>query len=258
MDAHAHYPGSVEVSLDPFSPIKTIEDEISFLSSRGVERAVLLAPLGDWLKGNRMTKEAVEKYPGWFVPFCTVNPTFGEVAVRELHKCVKEWGFRGLKLHPQVHCYPADSLIAQRVMEEAAKLRVPVFFHTGDWMVGQPYSLLARYVKVAETFPDVTIIMGHMGVSDWPEALAMAKRYDNLILDTTGSTITYGVMEASVEAVGSKRIVWGSDVPLYDPIMALSKVRDSDISEEAKRLILGENIVRILGLKLKGWKSDDR
>jgi predicted TIM-barrel fold metal-dependent hydrolase len=246
VDAHAHYPAELEISIDPFTPMKTIELEKSYMMERGIQRAVMFAPLGDWVEGNTLLKTAVEKDPDWIIPFCTVNPLHEDIAIATLRKCVRDWGFKGLKMHPQVHAYPADSLPVMRVMDEIARLRVPVIFHTGDTGVGLSYAVPERYVKLAEAYPDVTIIMGHMGVSDWPEVVEMARRFDNLILDTTGSIINYGMVEKSVEVLGPERIVWGSDAPLEEPLLGISKVRDSDVSEDAKRLILGENILRIV------------
>jgi predicted TIM-barrel fold metal-dependent hydrolase len=54
-----------------------------------------------------------------------------------------------------------------------------------------------------------------------------------------------------VEAIGANRIVFASDFPHYDAIFpgAVAAVRDRpDLSDEAKRLILGGNAARILGL----------
>jgi predicted TIM-barrel fold metal-dependent hydrolase len=229
--------------------MKTIEAEMEFLEKRGVEKCVMFAALGDWESGNRELKEVAERYRGKIVPFCTVNPMYRGVAENEVRKCIQEWGFKGVKLHPQVHQYLADTQAVLDLMELITKLRVPVVFHTGDRFVGDPFSRPRRFVKIAESFPDAKIIMAHMGVSDWPEVLEMAARYENLIMDTTGATITYGFVESFVDRIGAERIVWGSDVPLYDPIMAISKVKDSDISEDAKQLILGKNIARILGIK---------
>jgi uncharacterized protein len=53
------------------------------------------------------------------------------------------------------------------------------------------------------------------------------------------------------DAVGSDKIVFASDFPHYDAIFpgAVAAVRDrQDLSEETKRLILGENASRLLGI----------
>jgi predicted TIM-barrel fold metal-dependent hydrolase len=54
-----------------------------------------------------------------------------------------------------------------------------------------------------------------------------------------------------VDVVGADKIVFASDFPHYDAIFpgAVAAVRDrNDLGDEAKRLILGENAMRLLGL----------
>jgi len=55
-----------------------------------------------------------------------------------------------------------------------------------------------------------------------------------------------------VGVVGADKIMFASDFPHYDAIFpgSVAAVRDrSDLSDEAKRLILGENAARLLGLR---------
>ena len=77
----------------------------------------------------------------------------------------------------------------------------------------------------------------------------VAESCKNIILDTCSSTVDMGFVERAVERLGAERIVFGSDVPLFDPWCQLEKVKSAEIDEEDKRLILGENIARILRLE---------
>jgi predicted TIM-barrel fold metal-dependent hydrolase len=55
-----------------------------------------------------------------------------------------------------------------------------------------------------------------------------------------------------VGVVGADKIMFASDFPHYDAIFpgSVAAVRDrSDLSDQAKRLILGENAARLLGLR---------
>lgn len=263
IDDHVHCPEKMRRdSIRSYStlrgsklnPVDTVEELISVMTKAEVDKFCLFAPHNDWLWGNQFLRSVAKEYPNRVVPVGVVNPRWGDVAVEEVNK-FGEWGFKGLKLIPYSHSYPADCYSVQQVIPEAIRLGIPVHFHTSDHLVDKLYphaetfTTYDRYESLADMFPDATIIMAHMCVSDWMDAIDVAKKYDNIILDTSGTTIVYGMLEIAVERVGADRIVYGSDAPLYDPVIALSKVRDSDLSERDKHLILGENIARLLGIE---------
>ena len=143
------------------------------------------------------------------------------------------------------HEYRPDSASCLRLLEEIARRAgVFVLFHSGDGYVGSlctPTSIGAA----ASQFPGTRFIMGHMGVSDWPEAIAVALRQPNIILDTTGATITYGMLETAVAEIGADRIIWGSDMPLYPVYHGLAKIVQSELAEADKQKILGDNYRRL-------------
>jgi hypothetical protein len=90
--------------------------------------------------------------------------------------------------------------------------------------------------------------MAHMGEEAWFEAIAIAGKHDNIILDTTGSQNWYRILNYALDMVGEDRIVFGMDFPAYNPGPEISKVRDAEITEAQKKKIMGENAARILEL----------
>ena len=76
----------------------------------------------------------------------------------------------------------------------------------------------------------------------------MAKTNPNVYLETCSTFRTPGVIEQLVNEAGADRVLFGSDIPLMDPRAQLGKILTADISDEAKRLALGENARRILKL----------
>jgi predicted TIM-barrel fold metal-dependent hydrolase len=103
-----------------------------------------------------------------------------------------------------------------------------------------------------ERVPQCRLVMAHMGghpyaFGDWHRAVAVAKKHPNLLLDTASSQIDNGMLEHAVAEIGPERILYGSDMPLLDPHTQKAKVTGAQISDEARRLILGGNVERILG-----------
>ncbi|RLG51382.1 MAG: hypothetical protein DRO00_07280 [Thermoproteota archaeon] len=160
---------------------------------------------------------------------------------------VKHKGFKGIKLHPRNEAFPINSeKLVFPIAELASKLKVPLLFHTGDpdtYGFAQP-TLVG---DLADTFPEVTIIVGHMGKRLYEDAILVARWFDNIILET--SFHTPREIRRAVERVGADRVVYGSDMPFGIPEISIMSVRLCKISEKEKELILGLNMARILGIK---------
>lgn len=61
------------------------------------------------------------------------------------------------------------------------------------------------------------------------KGITIAKKHSNLYLDTTSSSMDLGMVEEAVKAIGPKRIVWGSDLPLQDQWYEIEKTRSAEI-----------------------------
>ena len=91
-------------------------------------------------------------------------------------------------------------------------------------------------------------VAGHSGNVDGPrqEAIAAARANPNVYLETCSSFRTPGVIEELVARAGADRVLFGSDTPLMDPRSQIGKIITAEISDDAKRLVLGENARRLL------------
>mgnify|MGYP002031553846 CR=1 FL=1 len=52
-----------------------------------------------------------------------------------------------------------------------------------------------------------------------------------------------------IEGAGEDRVLFGSDMPLMDARGMVGRIVTADISEEAKRKVLGLNAIKLLGLE---------
>ena len=248
IDGHGHLGTMIKLySLH----VRGIEETIKAMDRCGIAQIVMShinAISYDFREGNNQLKEAVDQFPDRVVPFFALHPRYwGEVA-DEIKRCAGDWGWRGLKLHPDFHSYPANCHSALEAIAIAEAHGCIVMIHSSDrvtsryatpWMIGE----------VARQFPRTRIIMAHMGMMDWQEAIECAELYPNLILDTTGSVNGYGMIESAVERLGPERIIWGSDFPLMPFEIGMSKIVDCDVEQGVKERILGENIRQIMGLR---------
>jgi uncharacterized protein len=107
--------------------------------------------------------------------------------------------------------------------------------------------------ELAARHPQATLICGHSG-GDWERGLRVIRPHKNISADLAGGDPTAGVTEMAVRELGAERVIYGSDVGGRSFASQLAKVFGADIPESAKRLILGENLKRLLrpALQQKG------
>jgi predicted TIM-barrel fold metal-dependent hydrolase len=109
--------------------------------------------------------------------------------------------------------------------------------------------------ELAKRHPGAQFICGHSG-GDWPLGLRAIRASANVVTETGGSDPTTGLVEMAVRELGAERVLYGSDIGGRGFASQLAKVRGADVPEAAKRLILGENLKRLLLpiLTAKGMK----
>ncbi|MBS7249538.1 MAG: amidohydrolase [Candidatus Freyarchaeota archaeon] len=193
-----------------------------------------------------IVKSLIDMFPDTFMGFCCVDPHDSKAGqILEFH--IRQ-GFKGLKLHA-VHqnFWPNE---AMHIWEKAEKLNIPVLVHSGKiWKNDTDNSNPLYYTEIIDQFPGLKLIIAHLGGTFEKEALELAKKYDNVYLDTSGGTAEKVMI--AIKALGSERIIFGSDMPFIphgDPHYEVNKIRNLDISNEEKQLILGQNILRLVKL----------
>jgi len=197
----------------------------------------------DMSEGNDMLARELAKYPDRLIGYASVpTPRLGARAVDEVRRCHEKHGMRGVKIYSHPEASIAEPGTCP-LLEVAAELKMPVLSHTTP---DECDYLMTRV-------PDAWLVMGHMGGhpyahGDWHRAVAVAKKHANLLLDTASSQIDNGMIEHAVAELGPEKVLFGTDMPLLDPHTQLAKVTGAAISQDAKAMILGGNLVRLLGI----------
>lgn len=160
-----------------------------------------------------------------------------------LPKCV------GIKIHPEEHDYPIAEH-GEALFEFAARHRAVVLAHSSE-----RNSLASNYADFANTFPEVRLIMAHLGFGwdgDFTHQVRAIQqsRNGNLFTDTSSArSITPGLIEWAVREVGAERILFGTDTPLYFAAMQRARIDYADLDDRDKEGILRDNALRLLGLQ---------
>ena len=248
IDGHTHFAGQGK----GFQP-NTVEEFTTIMDRNGIDAVVTCAPYSSigkdrtYDEANEFLAKSTEEAGGRIIPFMRVNPHLQENALSSIKKGAKQ-GFRGIKFHPRNEAFAINSEeLAFPIAELALKLGMPILIHTGEpdtYGYAQP----ALVGDLADSFPDLTLVVGHMGKRLCEDAICVARWFDNIILET--SFRSHRDIARAVRRVGADRVIYGSDTPFGIPEVEMLKVRVADISAEEKRMVLGDNMARILGLEV--------
>ncbi len=246
IDAHCH----IGVSL--ISGVEIPEEKLlATMQANGVDAAMVMPQPHQGLEvatiHDRIARFA-EQHPGVIYGMASISPRVEEAAYRrEATRCVRELGFRALKLDPSVHALPPNHPRAEVLFATAQELNVPVIVHTG---MGVPWALPALLIPPAQAYPDVTIVMAHAGFAVFAaEAVVAAQLCPNIVLEP--SWCASFQVAGMVKAVGPERVMFGSDHP-SNVASELAKLRSIDLSPEALAWVLGRTARRVFGLPTPG------
>ncbi len=221
---------------------------------------------------NDYVAEILKKFPDRFIGFAGIDPRRGLEAISELERCLDQ-GMTGVKLWPLTGFYPDDPQFYP-FYERVEELNVPILCHTGSCppTTYMKYNRPVYVDKVAVDFPNIKIIMAHIGQPWTNEAISVAAKNKNVFFDISSWQVSYKIAPLALFQVlltakticGVKKILFGSDWPIFTPLLSQKEWVDAinklqippplklmgfpEFTEEEKKKILGGNAIRVLGL----------
>ena len=220
IDVHAHI-GSDQRFLFRLNADNAIKVMDRFGIKKGYFSAIE-SLLCDYKLGNNYILDAVNRYPDRINGLVSINPYFRDEAIDELKKYVLEYGFRGVKFHPNYFYIEPSHDLSSTVWEIMIELNVVLMNHTYDGGV--------EVYKIAKKFPELTIIAYHMGGNLWKEAIDKLYELDNVYFEPSSSITDPCMIEYALKKVSIEKILFGSDIPFNDPAVSIGKILDSTLS----------------------------
>lgn len=273
VDAHLHVWRALPAEVPSISTIVSphedvpVERLLEVLDRHGVHRAVLVQPM---FRGedNAYLADAAAARPDRFTTVCVVNPcTPG--AEERLEYWVVERGCRGLRLRPRV---PQEAAAfgapeSDPLWERARQLAIVVS------VLANPEHL-ATLDALAERFPDVPIVVDHLGHPSVPEgvsgsgfqALLRLARHVMVFIKVSGYyhftdepapyAGCWDLLRAVYDRFGPERLVWGSDFPHVERKTGYE--RSLDLIRHDLPFLSSADRARILGTNAAGLYWPER
>ena len=258
--------GEERQMLPPFM-IDGVNSAEVFLSNRDYAQVGAAVVVQEFIDGiqNDYLMEVAQKYPDRFFVcgMCDYfHPGFYEQAVSLIAQGFKGIAIPGHRLltdEGRVMLNSAEMIRMFRYMEQHHVI-LSVTLADGDLQVGEMEEVISEC-------PQLRIAIGHFGmptVEGWREQLLLA-RHEHVMLESGGITWLYNeefypypsaikVIREAIDTVGADKLMWGSDYPRT--ITAITYRMSYDfvlktevLSDEEKRLFLGENARRFYGFE---------
>ncbi len=219
---------------------------------------------------NKYVKEISDEFgfPSLFFSHYTMTPEY-------LEEEVKKGGFLGLKSYlslrppyipiPEVRIF---DFFPKEHLEVANKNGWIVMLHIPRDLRLRDAVNIAQIMEIEEKYPNLKLIVAHIGRAyakeDIGDAFEVLKNTKNLVFDFTAN-VCDDAIKACIEAVGTKRLLFGSDLPvafmrmyrivengeyinvvprgLYGDLTGVSRMRETD--EKDVTLMIYEQILAL-------------
>jgi len=168
---------------------------------------------------NDFILEQVAKEPR-FIGFGTIHAAMENI-IDEVDY-IREQGLQGLKMHPDSQVFNIDDPRLLPVYEHIQG-KLPVLLHMGDKRFD--YSHPARLHRVLDLFPKLQVIAAHFGAYQIHEQAYEYLKDKDCFFDVSSSLMFMdeGVAENYVNQYGAERFVYGSDFPMWDPVVEMER-----------------------------------
>jgi len=266
------------------------EERLSIMDQNGIDMHVLSlgAPGVQMLKqadavalarlANDRLAEAIAAHPQRYAGLATVAPQAPEEAARELERCIRQLGMKGLLINSHTNGEYLDEPKYRPLLEAAADLKAPLYIHPrapvpamagafrrytlehAIWGFQAEAGLHGLRLIVSGLFdqlPGLQIILGHggEGLPYWmsridtmhrqfqvPERPALNRRPSDYLREhffVTTSGMNWGpAVRLCIDALGADRVMFAIDYPFQDTAEALAGLQTTDLTPQERHSVM--------------------
>ena len=243
------------------SPPADAESLVGSMERNSISKSIILGmgwtDYGLALDINDYLIESSKNHPDKLIPFCSINPAWGEDALYELERCFNN-GARGIgELHPDTQNFDITSVAEMEgIMKFCEDKQLPVLIHCsepiGHSYPGKGQTHPSKLIHFINNFQSNIIICAHFGgglpfYSMMPE---IRSSLTNVYFDSAAAPYLYepDVYNNVEQLLGSKHLLFGSDYPVVSHKRSLEHLMKSEMDSDSFMDITHNNITSILSL----------
>jgi predicted TIM-barrel fold metal-dependent hydrolase len=279
IDCHSHiqeYPGHVSsefaAEANARSRGKPIElhapPEKHWEAFRNIDKAIVFGLRAfhcGLTSPNEYVADYVRAHPEKLVGFASVDPTNDDV-VPMLEHAVQDLKLRGLKIGPiYQNIHPLDDRMIP-AYEFCQKHNLPIMIHQGTTFPRKAplkYSFPILLEDVAMRFPDLKMIIAHMGHPWVDDTIVLIRKQPNFFADVSALYYRpwqfYNALISAKEYGVLNKLLFGSDFPYATPAETLEGFRKVNhvaagtnmpkLSQEEIEMVIHQPTLRLLELE---------
>ena len=189
--------------------------------------------------------------PGRFSYMTVFDPRRTDAdALTRLKRHLEDPECAAIKIHPSSHKTEADHPSYEPAYRLARRYRKPIMTHSWDVSSYNPVQYMShpdRFRPHLERYRDITLVLGHAGgrPGAFEATVKVCRDFPNVQVDFAGDYYHQGVLDAFAGRIGSRRMLFASDVDWFDPRCSLGLFLGSGVSDEALQAMLRDNALRV-------------
>jgi predicted TIM-barrel fold metal-dependent hydrolase len=193
-------------------------------------------------ESNKATYEFMQEQPKLIRGYCYINPTLNN-CMDTLKLGIEEQHMSAMKLWVATFC---DDPKVFPLIEKCIEYDIPILAHAFYKAVDQlEYeSLGVNVAHLARRYPEAKIIMAHMGANCYSQ-IKQIRELKNVSVDISGSLYRRDEVDYVKKAIGSERILFGTDMPGANFLVNLGQIEEAALTAEEKENIYYKNAKKI-------------
>ena len=215
---------------------------------------------------NEYIADYVREHADRMIGFAGIDPTEDD-ALEQVDYVSKDLMLKGLTICPAAQDFHPSDTRAMRIYERAVALHLPVIFYAGTHLSPKTKMEYARPFlldEVARSFPNLKIVVGHLGYPWVDETLVLLGKHQNVYSDVSGLLrrpwIAYDALVRAFQLLAIDKLLFGSDFPFttagecIETIYTINQMAMGTnmptIPREALRGIVERDAVSLLGIQM--------
>ena len=246
----------MSVMLKTLATKYSIDNYIELMGNLQIEKAIIVSfniktAYGAILVNNDDVARFVKKYPKRFIGFAGIDPPSSD-ALNQLEYAINSLDLKGVKLVPPVQKFDLKDEIYNPIWEKIVDLNIPLWIHGGHQVstAGSiaKYGHPMRIDDLAMRYPEMTIIIGHMGTPWFWDTFSVVIRHPKVYVDISAHPELYQYFpwDAYTNSNIEDKVLFASDHPLCHWNQIIPAVKNLPISDDFRNKIFKKNAEKLL------------